>query len=81
MRIASLAGSSLASLVLLVIAASYIPVLGGLASASAADGHYGSLIISGPGLGYAVIGILAFVLGVCVTLLCLAVRHYRGLKD
>jgi len=80
-RIASLAGSSLLSLVLLIAAASYIPALGGHESVSAADGHYGSLIISGPGLGYAVIGILAFVLGICVTLLCLALRDYHDLRD
>ena len=39
--------------------------------------RYGSLIISGPYIGYVIIGILAFVLGVLVTLLC---KHIYDLK-
>ncbi len=80
-NVAFLAGSSLMSLALLIAAASYIPLLSSLSAGGSAEGHYGSLIISGPGLGYAVIGILAFVSGVCVTLLGFAVSNYRRFRD
>ena len=36
---------------------------------------YGSLVLTSPALGFIVIGVLAFALGVCVTLLCM---RYRG---
>lgn len=40
--------------------------------------QYGSLVISAPYMGYVVIGLLAFILGVLVTLLC---RHIREFKQ
>ena len=39
--------------------------------------RYGSLIISGPYIGYVIIGVLAFVLGILITLLC---KHIYDLK-
>ena len=39
--------------------------------------RYGSLIISGPYIGYVIIGVLAFALGILVTLLC---KHIYDLK-
>jgi len=43
-------------------------------SAATHSVKYGSLVISTPHLGYVVIGILAFLLGICVTLLCVRLR-------
>ncbi|MBQ3405439.1 MAG: hypothetical protein IJG63_08505 [Oscillospiraceae bacterium] len=43
------------------------------------SGRYGSLILSTPGLGYVIIGVLAFLLGICVTLMCVHLsRRGRG---
>ncbi len=39
---------------------------------------YGSIILTSPALSYIVIAILAFILGVCVTLLCLHHRSRKG---
>lgn len=35
-------------------------------------------IFSGRSLGYLVVGLLAFVLGVCVTVLCVRLRGHEG---
>ncbi len=40
--------------------------------------HYGSLLLAAPYTGYVVVGVLAFSLGVCVTLLCI---HWKALKQ
>ena len=45
---------------------------------NAALKQYGSLLLAAPYTGCVVVGILAFALGVCVTLLCL---HWRSLKQ
>ena len=61
---------------LLILAANFIPALS--ADRSEADlTHYGSLILDASYMGYVVIGVLAFLLGVCVTLLCLSIRKRR----
>ena len=39
--------------------------------------QYGSLVISAPYMGYVVIGLLAFILGVLVTLLGRRIRDYK----
>ena len=39
--------------------------------------QYGSLVISAPYMGYVVIGVLAFILGVLVTLLCRRIREFK----
>ena len=38
-------------------------------------------IFSGGSLGYLVVGLLAFALGVCVTILCLRLRSYEQDED
>ncbi len=50
-------------------------------AASTHSGKYGSLIIATPHLGYVVIGILAFLLGVCVTMLCVRLRGDKSRWD
>ena len=40
--------------------------------------RYGSLLLEAPYMGYAAIGVAAFALGVCVTLLCF---HWKRLKE
>lgn len=42
------------------------------------SGSYASLIQNAPELGYVVIGVLAFALGVCFTLLCV---HLAGKRE
>ena len=63
-----------ACLAVLIAAALSMPAFSDVASSRTA--RYGSLILSTPSLGYVVIGALAFLLGICVTLLC--VRLQRG---
>lgn len=41
---------------------------------SGAQVRYGSLILTNPGMGYIVVGFLAFVLGICVALVCVNIR-------
>ena len=40
--------------------------------------RYGSLLLATPYLGYVVVGIVAFLLGICITLLCI---HWKALKQ
>ena len=40
--------------------------------------RYGSLLLAAPYMGYVVVSVLAFALGICVTLLC---AHWRRLKE
>ena len=40
--------------------------------------HYGSLLLAAPYTGYVVVGVLAFALGVCITLLCI---HWKALRQ
>ncbi|MBO5496447.1 MAG: hypothetical protein J5967_03510 [Oscillospiraceae bacterium] len=54
----------------------YIPRLTAI-SQDAAAGQYGSLLLAAPYMGYAVVGVLAFALGVCVTLFSLQWRTLR----
>ncbi len=35
-----------------------------------ADAYYGGMLLSSPALGYVVIGVLGFLSGICITLLC-----------
>ncbi|MDO5116893.1 MAG: hypothetical protein Q4D34_00165 [Eggerthellaceae bacterium] len=54
----------------------YIPSVSGSAPTATlgTSGAYGSILASGGMLGYVVIGILAFCLGVALTLLCVKIR-------
>ena len=46
-----------------------------------ADAYYGGLLLSSPSLGYVVIGVLGFFLGICVTLLCVHLHKQRTEGD
>ena len=48
------------------------------AASDLAGAQYGSLVLTGPALSYVVICVLAFLLGVFVTLLVMHVRRWRG---
>ena len=63
-------------LVLIVISVYGMPGYGAVAGA----GHspYGSLILGGQYLGLIVVGLLAFLLGVAFTLLCLHYKQYKA---
>ncbi len=77
--VAAQALSAAACFVLLLAAAFTIPLVNGK-MATLKAGAYGSLILFTPKLSYAVIAVLGFLLGVCVTLLC--VRLWRqGRED
>ena len=63
--------------VLLLAVGLYLPQL--KPSESGQTGStYGSLLIASPYIGYIIVGLLAFALGVCLTLLCL---HVKKLKE
>jgi len=49
-------------------------------SAAGDETRYGSLILSSQYIGYIVIGALAFIIGVCVTLLCIQWKKYNSCK-
>ena len=66
-----------ACIALLIMTAIFIPGLYPLSSSNGGD-HYGSLILSTTYMGYVVIGVIAFVAGIFVTLLC---QHYLRLKS
>lgn len=40
--------------------------------------HYGSIFLITPYLGYVIVGILAFSLGICVTVLCIHIKKIKG---
>ena len=54
---------------LLIAAIAYVPKLPALQTAGT-ETRYGSLLLAAPSVGYVIVGLLAFALGVCVTLLC-----------
>ncbi len=64
----------LLSVVLMVLVIRKLPTPGTL-SPEIGEQHYGSLILSNQHIGFVMIGILAFALGVFVTLLCLHLRR------
>ena len=73
-------GSALAScvcVILLMAVSIYLPRLTAISQNTAA-GQYGSLLLAAPYTGYIVVGVLAFALGVCITLLCL---HWKALRQ
>ncbi len=75
-QVAIRAAASGICLCLLLVAAFFLPT-----SATTAEGmagqQYGSLVLSSPYFGPLVIGILAFALGVCLTLLCLSIKNLK----
>jgi hypothetical protein len=71
-----MAAAVCACLVLIVSLGALMPDVNG--RMIALDGRYASLIQTTPGLGCVVIAVLAFALGVCVTLLCYRTDSARG---
>lgn len=64
-------------LALLIAVAVYLPHLTVAQGASAAT-QYGSLLLAAPCIGYVIVGLLAFALGVTLTLLC---AHWKKWKE
>ena len=67
-------GAVCACLALIIAVAAAMPKYGSTIN-SGTENHYGSLVLSGPFISYAVIGILAFALGICFTMLCFRLRY------
>ncbi len=63
-------------LVLMVVTAISIPKLSEYGT-EVTEQHYGSLSLVVPYLGYVMVGILAFALGITATILCLHIRQMR----
>ena len=63
--------------VLLIAVCFCLPQLTVLPESSAMQ-HYGSLLLAAPYTGYVVVGVLAFALGACITLLCI---HWKALRQ
>lgn len=79
-----LAGGSVAACLVLIVGLSV--AMPGLAATVDASGYAysrlaGSMFSDGTSLGYVVIGLLAFVLGVAVTLLCQRVRTLNRMEN
>ena len=75
-----IAGEAVASalcLIALVVLSAFMPAIQS-SRLKAGEQRYGSLILSPQHLGYVITGIIAFVLGVCVTLLCLNLRRMKN---
>jgi len=72
----SYALSACACIALLVVTSLHIP---GLSQGETAEtqGHYGSLMLNTSFMSYVVIGTLAFLLGICLTLLCMHIVEQR----
>lgn len=68
--------ASCAVVFLIVFAGCLIPRVSSAAEKNGAS-NYGGLILSSPYTGYVVIGVLAFVFGVLITLLCLHLKDLR----
>lgn len=62
---------------LIIITATFLPGMSPSSAGNSGD-HYGSLILSTSHMGYVVIGVIAFIAGIFVTLLT---QHYRRLQS
>ena len=76
-RLRASALASCVSLFFLIAVFAFLPRITETAQSSTAQ-WYGSLLLTAPYMGYVVVGTLAFLLGVCVTLLCI---QWRKLKQ
>lgn len=72
----SYALSACACILLLAVTFMYIPGIS-RADTTEAQGQYGSLMLNTSFMGHVVIGVLAFLLGVCLTLFCIHMRNQR----
>ena len=75
-RFRACAVASCACAVLLIIACFYIPTLS-VKQEDAGMQRYGSLLLDTPYMGYVVVGVLAFILGICITLMCVQRKKLR----
>jgi uncharacterized BrkB/YihY/UPF0761 family membrane protein len=69
-----------ACLALMVVTAIMISGMNTESSISSMS-RYGSLIITAPYMGYVIVGLLAFVLGMLITLLCKKMVDLKKLED
>ena len=79
MRIMATASGVCVCLALLIVVSGYLP----LVSAAEAENdavRYGSLLLTTSSMGYIVIGVLAFLLGVFASLLCLYLKKRAEIK-
>ena len=76
-RLRASALASCVCVILLIAVSVYLPRLTAISQDTAA-GQYGSLLLAASYMGYVVVGVLAFALGVCVTLLSI---QWRKLKE
>lgn len=51
------------------------------AAAEVTENQYGSIYLVTPYLGYVIVGVLAFALGVCATILCIHIKKLKGKDD
>lgn len=65
-----------ACLILIAFVATTTPQLGAAPTGVSAS-QFGSLALTGGAVGYVLIGVLAFLLGVCITMLCIHLRNGR----
>ena len=70
--------ASCVCLALLIAVSGYLPRLAP-ALAENNETRYGSLLLAAPYIGYVIVGLLAFALGVCVTLLCMHLKRRKEL--
>ena len=76
-RLRASALASCVCVILLIAVSIYLPRLTAISQDTAA-GQYGSLLLGAHYTGYIVVGVFAFALGVCITLLCL---HWKALRQ
>lgn len=68
--------ASCVCLALLITVAVYLPNLSP-AQAGQIETRYGSLLLAAPYIGYVIVGLLAFALGVSITLLCIQWKKWK----
>lgn len=61
---------------LLIAVALYLPNLSP-AQTQMIETQYGSLLLAAPYIGYVIVGLLAFALGICITLLCVHLKKWK----
>ncbi len=69
--------ASCVCLILLIAVAGYLPNITPSLTENV-ETQYGSLLLAAPCIGYVIVGLLAFALGICVTLLCV---HWKRWKE
>ncbi len=62
--------------VLLTVVSFYLPRLDPAAQESGMQ-RYGSLLLAAPYIGYVIVGILAFALGICTALFCIRLKELK----